>query len=50
LFPTKKIGFCLVQKAVMPKKTVFAAPNLKDCLPSLPLKSKKENKVSSRIC
>jgi len=30
----------LVQKEVMPKKKVFAARNLKDCLPSLPLKTR----------
>jgi len=28
----------------MPKKKVFASRNLKDCLPSLPLKSRKAKK------
>jgi hypothetical protein len=38
----------LVQKdsfyKVMPKKKVFAARNLKDCLPNLPLKTGKAKK------
>jgi hypothetical protein len=32
------------KKAVMPKKKVFVARNLKDCLPSLPLKTRKAKK------
>jgi hypothetical protein len=39
----------------MPKKKVFAARNLKDCLPSLPLKTEKQQKenqsfLSRRFC
>jgi hypothetical protein len=43
--------FVLVPKTVMPKKKVFDARNLKDCLPSLPLnrrKAKKKIKVFNR--
>jgi hypothetical protein len=45
----------LVQKTEMPKKKVFAARNLKDCLPNLPLetgKAKKDNNffLSRQIC
>jgi len=32
------------KKTVMPKKKVFAARNLKDCLPNLPLKTGKAKK------
>ena len=35
---------CPVQKTVMPKKEVIAARNLQDCLPSLPLKTRKAKK------
>jgi hypothetical protein len=46
LFPAD-VGFLFwYKKAVMPKKKVFAARNLKHCLPNLPLetgKAKKEN-------
>jgi hypothetical protein len=53
LFPGDHLArwiFVLVQrwykKAIMSKKKVFAARNLKDCLPSLPLKRRKAKKTS----
>jgi hypothetical protein len=37
-------NFVLVQEDSNAKKKVFAAQNLKDCLPNLPLKTGKANK------
>jgi hypothetical protein len=37
-------GSVTQKKIVMPKKKVFAARNLKDCLPNLPLKTGEPNK------
>jgi hypothetical protein len=39
--------FILVQKECNVKKESFSSQNLKDCLPSLPLKQGKKKKIKS---